>query len=91
MIEQQKAAEIAARKALELFGRKKLEKMDGWTSFTKDIFCLSVAEQPEEEETSPLPVIDETRPWKEVTDINVDLLTGEVSVSTRKNVTIFDA
>ena len=38
MMEQQKAAEMAARKALELFGLGKLEKMDGWTSFTKDFF-----------------------------------------------------
>ena len=81
---------IAAQKAVELFGRDELRRYDGWNSERNGAFCLSLGKQSEVETNSITPTIDETKPWKEVTDILVSLEDGTVSVKKRENVTIFD-
>lgn len=81
---------IAAQKAVELFGRDELRRYDGWNSEQNGVFCLSLGKQSETEINSPTPTIDETKPWREVTDILVNLEDGTVSVKKRENVTIFD-
>ena len=86
----QEAEIIAAQKAVALFGRDELRHYDGWNSVRNGVFCLSLGKQSNNETKNYTPTIDETMPWKEVTDILVDLADGTISVRERENVTIFD-
>ena len=92
MLTKQESAVIAAKKTVEIFGYDKLKMVDSWVAVKGDIYTRSVAERDEDEpvDISAPPVIDELKPWKEVTDISVNMKTGEVTVDVRYNVTIFD-
>ncbi len=94
MITRIEASRIAAQKAIELFGRERLNALGGCWGMNGDIFHLGIGESYDEGDdvfnrTTP-PSIDETKPWKSYTDIFVSTKTGEVTVRQRDNVTIFD-
>ncbi len=77
---------------VEIFGQDKLKVVDSWVAVKDDIYTRYVAKRDEDEfvDISTPPTVDELKPWKEVTDISVNMKTGEVTVETRYNVTIFD-
>ncbi len=93
MITREEASRIAVQKAIELFGREKLNTLGGCWGVSSGVFVLNIGEPYEEDKNkcmSKVPVIDETIPWKKHTSISVNMKTGEVTVRQQENVTIFD-
>lgn len=92
MLTTQEAAVLAAKKTVELFGYENLKSVDSWVteSDKKHIRSIAKHDRSDHSHLSEAPTVDEANPWKEVTDISVNLETGEITVDTRYNVTIFD-
>lgn len=92
MLTKQEAAVLAAKKTVEIFGYENLKNVDSWVTENNGSYIRSVAKHDKTHHVrvSEAPLVDEEKPWKEVTDISVNLKTGEIAVGTRYNVTIFD-
>lgn len=91
MLSEREAATIAVKKAVEILGSRDVHGYSYSHGNFNGVHELTLYEP--YAETAPsgnLPSIDESKPWKKVIIIRVNLRTAETTVDIRENVSIFD-